>query len=307
MPKVSVILPNFNHAPYLEQRLESIFSQTFQDYELILLDDLSTDNSVEILSRYARDPRVSHFVVNDANSGSSFRQWGKGLSLATGKYVWIAESDDFADPSLLEHLVSAMEQQDDITLAYCRINRVRGDGSFEEICQWGEAIDPSRWDHDFVCSGTEAIQKYLQYRNTIVNASAVLFRRERAIPFMDEIGSYRYCGDWLFWILMLTHGNMAYVSRPLSYFRRYESATSLRNVRSTITHRFVEYQRVLERVAGLLPPGCSSQLEQYEWIVREWMSKRKAMSLWQYLVRTPLQGPLKTLFYLTLWHQWRTK
>ena len=105
MPTVSVIVPNYCHAPYLEQRIESILQQTFQDFELILLDDCSTDGSREILERYRNHPKVSGIFYNERNSGSPFKQWKKGLSKATGDYVWIAESDDFSSPCFLERCV----------------------------------------------------------------------------------------------------------------------------------------------------------------------------------------------------------
>ena len=94
---VSIIVPNYNHARFLPERLNSIFNQTFQDYEVILLDDASTDNSVEILNRYAANPKVSHFIVNQENSGSPFKQWKRGIDLARGEFVWIAESDDYSN------------------------------------------------------------------------------------------------------------------------------------------------------------------------------------------------------------------
>ena len=102
MPKVSVIVPNYNHERFLRQRIDSILAQTFRDFELILLDDCSTDYSREILREYASDPHVTHAEFNEVNSGSTFKQWNKGVRLAQGKYVWIAESDDYANPHFIE-------------------------------------------------------------------------------------------------------------------------------------------------------------------------------------------------------------
>ena len=92
--------------PYLEERIESIIDQTLRPHEIIFLDDASPDDSVEIARRLARRSTVPiQIVVNEQNNGSTFRQWLKGLSLATGDLVWIAESDDSAHPYLLERLV----------------------------------------------------------------------------------------------------------------------------------------------------------------------------------------------------------
>src|SRR5215467_13719414 len=96
MPTVSVIVPNYNHARYLRRRVDSILAQTYQDFELILLDDCSTDESRSIISEYAKDPRI-RIELNEVNSGSTFKQWNKGARMARGSYIWIAESDDRAD------------------------------------------------------------------------------------------------------------------------------------------------------------------------------------------------------------------
>jgi glycosyltransferase involved in cell wall biosynthesis len=92
--KAPIIIPNYNYSQFLEERIESVLNQTYQDFEIILLDDSFTDNSLEILSRYESHPKVSHFEINQQNSGSVFKQWVKGIKLAKGKYIWIAEIDD---------------------------------------------------------------------------------------------------------------------------------------------------------------------------------------------------------------------
>src|SRR5580698_2020180 len=117
MPTVSVIIPNYNHARFLRRRIDSVLSQTFQDFEVILLDDCSTDESRSILALYSADPRV-RIEFNETNSGSTFKQWNKGVRLARGKYVWIAESDDYADARLLERLVAVLDNQPEATFAY---------------------------------------------------------------------------------------------------------------------------------------------------------------------------------------------
>ena len=101
---VSVIVPNYNHARYLRKRIDSILWQAYQDFELLLLDDCSTDSSREILTTYANNPKV-RLEYNAQNSGSVFKQWNKGVRLTGGRYIWIAESDDFSDPEFLARLV----------------------------------------------------------------------------------------------------------------------------------------------------------------------------------------------------------
>src|SRR5215467_16170811 len=123
MPKVSIVVPNYNHARFLPQRLDSILGQTFQDFELILLDDCSTDDSRSVLSQHGRDPRV-RIEFNEVNSKNPFKQWNKGVGLARGEYVWIAESDDYADERFLEKLVARLDAEPRAAFAYCRSWRV---------------------------------------------------------------------------------------------------------------------------------------------------------------------------------------
>ena len=94
-PLVSVIIPNYNHARFLIERIDSVLNQSYKNFEIIVLDDKSTDNSVEIIMKYSNNKHVSQIVINDENSGSPFLQWQKGFKLAKGELVWIAESDDY--------------------------------------------------------------------------------------------------------------------------------------------------------------------------------------------------------------------
>jgi len=105
-PKVSIIVPNFNHAAFLPERLASIYNQTYTNCEVILLDDCSQDESVSILRDYMeRYPEKTISEFNAENSGGVFNQWKKGLGLATGELIWIAESDDFCTLNFLEEVV----------------------------------------------------------------------------------------------------------------------------------------------------------------------------------------------------------
>src|SRR5206468_9731239 len=117
MPTVSVVVPNYNHARYLRRRIDSILSQTYQDFELILLDDSSTDNSREILDSYLDNAKV-RIEYNDKNSGTVFKHWNKGVRMACGQYIWMAESDDYADPRFLARMVPILEVQTEVTFAY---------------------------------------------------------------------------------------------------------------------------------------------------------------------------------------------
>lgn len=219
MPKVSVIVPNYNYARFLPQRLGSIERQTYKDFEVILLDDASTDGSVQVLEQFA-SRHGWQLVCNEQNSGSAFKQWNKGLRFATGEYVWIAEADDYADERFLEVMVGRLEQNPRCGLAYCNSQRVDAEGRVIEMVRpTMYDIDYSRWDRDFVGDGPEECFRYLLRENTIPNASAVAFQRElcSSIGGVDE--GFRLCADWKFWASLLRISDIAFVAEPLNYFR----------------------------------------------------------------------------------------
>ena len=127
--KVSVIVPNYNYAAYLEERIESVLNQSYQDFELIILDDCSTDNSRILIEQYRSDPHVSHIVYNEVNTGSPFKQWAKGIELAKGEYIWIAESDDTASTSFLSELVPQLDSSPDVVLAFSHSFLIDSEGN----------------------------------------------------------------------------------------------------------------------------------------------------------------------------------
>lgn len=245
MPSVSVVVPNYNHARFLPKRIESILRQTYQDFELILLDDCSTDESRSILEKYAGDSRV-RLEFNEVNSGSTFKQWNKGVGLAAGKYMWIAESDDFADERLLERLVTILDADPEIAYATCRSWRVdtedRTDG-FEDA-HW-PFLDPGRYGSDFRIHGRNECRDLFFYSNAVLNASSVVFRKSvyEAIGGADE--TYRMCGDWKCWTAMALRGGFAYASEPLNYFRRHGNSMRTKSARNALdmceTYRFMRW------------------------------------------------------------------
>jgi glycosyltransferase involved in cell wall biosynthesis len=235
IPKVSVIIPNYNHARYLRQRIDSVLSQTLQDFEAILLDDCSTDESRSVLSEYAKDPRV-RIEFNEKNSGSTFKQWNKGVRLARGEYIWIAESDDYADTHLLEKLVSRLDAEPSAVLSYCRSWRVSADGELSGYLDtYLPALGSQKWTGDFRADGNEECRKYLVFCNTVLSASSVLFRRKVYLQVGGADETLALCGDWKTWASMaLTGGTITYVGEPLNYYRFHDASVTEKSLRNGI-------------------------------------------------------------------------
>lgn len=223
-PAISVVVPVYNHAPFLRERLDSILNQRFRDVEVIVLDDLSTDSSVEVASEYLSHPAV-RLIRNTANSGSPFRQWQRGVAEARGPLVWIAEGDDSADPDFLSTLIHAFHD-DNTVMAYCGSHCTDNDGAISRQHYLrsghyeGLGYPRERWLSDYVADGEEEIIQALSIRNTIPNVSAVLFRR-RAFDHVDfqAADQYATAGDWRIYLSILAHGQLAYFHQHLNYHR----------------------------------------------------------------------------------------
>ena len=220
-PLVSVIIPNYNHAIYLDERIQSILDQTYQNFEVIILDDKSTDNSLEVINKYRDNPHISKIVCNEENSGSPFKQWHKGFELAKGELIWIAESDDSCEPILLQSLVENFENVENLVLAFCRSQVIDEKGIKHNIFQ-----KPFRKN---LYNGHEFIKNHLIWGNCVVNASSALFRKNIVGLIYNGYMNFRGVGDWLFWTEIVEHGDVAIVNKPLNFYRYYEYNTTSKN------------------------------------------------------------------------------
>ena len=236
---VSVIVPNYCHAKYLDQRIQSILNQTYQNFELIILDDCSPDNgaSKAVIEKYRSNPHVSHIVYNEQNSGSTFKQWDKGISLAKGDYIWIAESDDFCEPNLLEELVNQIEVHPSCSLVYALSQQVDGNGNVKG--------SPVKSHANKFLKGKSFIRRYMCCENPVYNASSAIFKKDAALRLDKQYMEYKGAGDRLFWIEIAEQGDVAIVNKPLNYFRQHgNKVTTKRSVDGTNlkeAHRTYEY------------------------------------------------------------------
>ncbi len=262
---VSVIIPNYNHEKYLQRRIDSVLNQTYQDFELIILDDKSKDNSIEIIERYRNHPKVSHIIYNEVNSGTTFKQWKKGIELAKGEYIWIAESDDYADITFLEKVISSIEKNNSVV---CFSQSYIID-EYDTIKRKKNAIlksDSSSFDY--------FLSNNLLYGNVIYNASMVLFRKDAVDQSIwDELIKLTYCGDWLFWayVIMNDRGTISEVKEYLNYFRTHSSNVSNRSEINGLT--FLEGFPISKMIAKKQGIKLSKQFHE-KWF-SEWQHYRE--------------------------------
>lgn len=259
MPKVSVILPNYNHARFLPKRLDSILNQTFSDYELLILDDKSPDDSIAVIEPYLRDPRA-RFVPNETNSGSPYLQWRKGLSLTSAEYVWIAESDDYADLDFLEVLVAELDRHPSAGIAMCLPNKVDGEGRVLEGYFDSWATRPLRHygaspfeAGTLFMNGRDYAARYMTPWNTIPNASGALLRRSTLDAVGGPVTDMKICGDWFTYCKMLMQADFVAVPRKLSYFRTHTTNVRQRTKATDFIRESRDVRAYLERELGKGP------------------------------------------------------
>lgn len=247
-PLVSVIIPNYNHAAFLKERIDSVLNQSYNNFELIILDDCSTDNSQSIIENYRGHAKIKHIEFNKTNSGSTFIQWKKGFDLAKGDWIWIAESDDVSDIHFLEQLLTESE----VEIVYCNSKIIDSDS--KPTLLYGFTNIPSKESHslfenNFNKAAMDFLNEWMLKDNFIPNASAVLFKKSlfnkvcSKSNIFEDMGKMKLVGDWYFWLnLLLRASAVSYKANSLNYFRQHSS-----NVRqSTMKNSFTELKFILK-------------------------------------------------------------
>ncbi|MBQ6147574.1 glycosyltransferase family 2 protein [Candidatus Saccharibacteria bacterium] len=245
--KVSVILPNYNYEKYLSRRIKSILSQTYPLYELIILDDASSDNSVKKIKSLL--PKIKEkypnlkvkFLVNEKNTGKPIKQWQKGFELATGNYIWIAEADDLSSRRFLEEMMKPFSDEK-VVLSY---------SESKIINKFGVILAPNfrfsrdkektgRYQKSYIKDGKKEIEEIMAIRCSIPNVSAVVFYNTPKIPYqkyLEEASSFSQAGDWYFYSKVLNHGKISYNKKSLNSFRVHHGSRTAESKKLETSYR----------------------------------------------------------------------
>jgi glycosyltransferase involved in cell wall biosynthesis len=190
-----------------------VLAQEYRDFELIILDDKSTDNSKQIIEQYRKHPKISHIIFNEINTGGPFHQWKKGIELAVGEYIWIAESDDWCEPTLLSTLVQGLDDNRGCVLAYAQTHTINDDNV---ILQTSAHNKLAEYVH-----GKKYVAQYLTTHCSIWNASMLIFRKAYYNNISQRFTTFKMSGDWLFYIEMAKQGDVFISGKVLNYFRKH--------------------------------------------------------------------------------------
>lgn len=271
-PLVSVIVPNYNHAPFLRQRLESIYNQSYTNIEVILLDDASTDDSIEILKEYANKyADKTRLIINKENSGKVFIQWNKGLSMARGTYIWIAESDDYCDLNFLEELVKGLSHQS-VMISFARSIFMREGKNVGSQEKYLKDLTLS-WLEPFIMTAHNLVSEAFAIKNVIPNVSGAIFRNIGVIP--EEVTTVwknmSLCGDWLFYLWLIRGGSISYTPRVTNYYRIHTESTSLK------IQRTLDYYKETFQISCWVARWYDVNLSAFEIVKRNLRQHYKAL------------------------------
>lgn len=255
--KVSVVIPNYNYANYIEKRMDSILNQTYPIYELIILDDCSTDNSCEIIENKIKKIRIEKpdlrvkFIKNKTNSGNVFKQWKKAFEESTGDYLWIAEADDLSSVYFLNVAMQGF-LNDDVVLSYTESKGINDKGKVlnPNFRFWADLYHIRLWNKDFIIDGKEFLDKSLSINNSIVNASAVIFKKISKInldKLFKETMQYKLSGDWYFYSKYLLYGSISYSVDSLNYHRVHENSVTNSTDQLTKFNEIISVQNSIEK------------------------------------------------------------
>jgi cellulose synthase/poly-beta-1,6-N-acetylglucosamine synthase-like glycosyltransferase len=260
-PRITAVLPCFNHEVYLERRIDSVLRQTLPVSEILFLDDASSDGSVPLARRLLAAATVPvRFLLRTTNSGSPFVQWNEGVKQASGDYVWIAETDDACDDCLLERLWAPLAACDGL-LAFAQSRLVDADGaSHGTALLFTDRYWPGVFAADLQLSGAAFTARFLTAQNVIYNASSVLFRRSAFLAAGLANPSMRFCGDWDLWLrLLATGGDVAFVADPLNQFRNHDHTTRARGHTAEVQAEYMACRLTAALIAEASPGGAPEQ------------------------------------------------
>ncbi len=231
--KVSVVVPNYNYANHMVDRIQSVYDQSYPIFELIILDDKSADNSVDIINEFLEATgRKAELIENSINSGNTFKQWMKGLKQCRGDLIWIAEADDLSDPEFLSCTVNAFGQSTRFAFSDSAQIDENGVEISNSYSYYYQTINKNLFEGSFSMPGDEFCKTAMSVKNPVLNVSSVVWDRDALYQSLEaaysEVVSYRVAGDWRLYIDVLLQNDsfVSYVSRPLNIHRRHQSSVT---------------------------------------------------------------------------------
>lgn len=251
LKRISVIVPNYNYAHYLRDRLSSITNQTYPIYEIIVLDDASSDNSVNVIMDCLDSTSIDcKLTINRVNSGSVFSQWQRGINLAKGEFIWICEADDIADSRFLEKTIKEFDD-DQVVLCFTQSYQINSSNEIlnRNYRNYTDEIDAFKWESKYVIEGLDELKESIAIKNTIPNVSGVLFKtaalKEALTKCRPDLDKLKIAGDWSVYTQIMLLGKVAFLPESLNVHRRHQDSTTLSSEKERHIAEIIYMQRVV--------------------------------------------------------------
>ena len=263
--KISVVVPNYNYSNYLYQRVYSILNQNYKIHELIILDDASKDNSLFYIKQI--EQKISgvvnvKVVVNDINSGNAFSQWQKGINLATGDYVWVAEADDYAKKNFLNEVVSPLKKNNNIVISYADTGFIDSNGYITKnsLVDQIDILKTNHWNASYVNKGIAEINCYSYLNCTIPNVSGTIIKKGNYDEIFESAKKFHQSGDWFTYLNILNLGDISFINKTLNYYRVHGN-----NISQTFDKKahILEIQRIYKFVKEKYGIDDEQQIQMY--------------------------------------------
>ncbi len=215
MPKLCVIIPCFNYGFYLKQCVNSVLDQSFRDFEILILDDASTDNTSQVGQSF-HDRRV-RYIRNSANLGH-VENFNKGIAMSNSQYICIIGADDMMLQSNLQQKIDILDKYPSVGLVYSRAFII---DLHDKIV--GHTFQVGQSSTNYI-GGRNDFCNLLLYNNYVI-ASSVVFSRE-CVQRLGCFRKFRYGEDWDLWLRIAKYYDFAFLQAPLVGYRVHSSGLS---------------------------------------------------------------------------------
>ena len=204
MPKVSVIIPTYNRMPLVKEAIDSVLQQSFSDFELIIVDDGSTDGTHELIETI-KEPRIKYFYKENGGVASA-RNFG--YAKARGEFICNLDSDDLWEPNFLEVMISELEEHSNYGAAYCRRKILHQNGRVVEDKNMEEPK-----------SGRVTEELFLKKSLVPIHTSGTCFRSQSIEGFRYE-ESLQNAADYDYWLRISTEIKFLFVPECSFIYRK---------------------------------------------------------------------------------------
>lgn len=253
MPKASIIIPAYNAENYIAATLDSIFSQSYSDFECIIVDDGSSDNTLAVVRNY-KDARVK--VIAQTNSGGPAKPRNAGVASASGEYIFIFDSDDIMMSQKLKTYMDIFEKNSNVDVIFSDFQVIDEQGkviseSFLSEYQSFRRICEKESDNVFKLNMANFHEEII--KANFIGTSGVAFKASVATPVFDE--RFVSGDDILAWALLAKTQSFYFVNTPLHQYRKREGSISSKNIERLLTNKI----KILTEIGTLCESPTASK------------------------------------------------